>query len=182
MSDWDFFLEPYSNSPRGLICALHLSRVSDRLQFQFRLSGGRVRELVKSAAKGRALSAGTRRDELWKSTCFEFFLSEPDQTSYFELNLALNGDWNAYVFADYRDGMRLAAGLSATPLQAVSSSDDSLELSGEIHLADFPLVGPVVLGATAVLEYQDGVKEYWALAHKGEKPDFHLRSSFVATV
>jgi hypothetical protein len=47
---------------------------------------------------------------------------------------------------------------------------------------DFPLLGPVVLGATAVVEYRDGTKDYWALAHKGEKPDFHVRESFVANI
>ena len=35
------------------------------------------------------------------------------------------------------------------------------------------------LGASAVLEYTDGRRGYWALVHAGDKPDFHLRKSFV---
>jgi hypothetical protein len=36
------------------------------------------------------------------------------------------------------------------------------------------------LGLSAVLEEQDGIKSYWALAHSSEKPDFHARDCFIA--
>ena len=36
------------------------------------------------------------------------------------------------------------------------------------------------LGLSAVLEEKDGTKSYWALAHMGEKPDFHAPGCFTA--
>ena len=35
-------------------------------------------------------------------------------------------------------------------------------------------------GITAVVQHKDlpGVSSYWALAHVGDKPDFHLANSF----
>jgi hypothetical protein len=36
------------------------------------------------------------------------------------------------------------------------------------------------LGLSAVLEEKDGTKSYWALAHPGEKPDFHDAGCFAA--
>jgi len=36
------------------------------------------------------------------------------------------------------------------------------------------------LGLSAVLEETDGTKSYWALAHCGEKPDFHDAGCFTA--
>ena len=177
MREWDFLLVPYSGDARGLTFSLHLERERDVMTFRFRLKG-----LVSQVKTAGPFKTGVRRDELWQTTCFEFFLSRTDRVNYYEINMSTNGDWNAYAFAKYREGMRQIAGVYRNPLQAVRSSDDTLDLSGTLRLADFPLVGPVVLGATAVLEYQDGVKDHWALVHKGEKPDFHLRESFIATV
>jgi hypothetical protein len=36
------------------------------------------------------------------------------------------------------------------------------------------------LGLSAVLEENDGTKSYWALAHPGDKPDFHAPGCFAA--
>jgi len=30
-----------------------------------------------------------------------------------------------------------------------------------------------------VIKLKNGEKSYWALAHRGKQPDFHLRESFV---
>lgn len=174
MRNWTLTLVPYSGNSHGLRVDVHLERSNDEVRFRFRVEGAGV--------KHAPFGAGSRRDELWKTTCFEFFVGPADQRSYFEINMATSGDWNAYAFDDYRDGMKWAEGVRRSPLQEVRSSNEELELRGVFRLSDFPLVGPVVLGATAVVEYLDGTKDYWALAHKGEKPDFHLRSSFIASI
>jgi hypothetical protein len=38
------------------------------------------------------------------------------------------------------------------------------------------------LGLSAVLEEQDGTKSHWALAHGGDKPDFHDPACFTASL
>src|SRR5688572_26316236 len=37
-----------------------------------------------------------RKDELWRHTCFEFFLAIKDQPAYWEFNFSPSGDWNVY--------------------------------------------------------------------------------------
>ncbi len=44
----------------------------------------------------------TRKDELWKMTCFEFFLAIKDQPQYWEFNMSPSGDWNVYHMDAYR--------------------------------------------------------------------------------
>lgn len=176
MRDWDFFLVPYSGDSRGLRVSVHLERSGDDLRFRYRIEGRDVKHAPFAAG------TGSRRDELWKTTCFEFFLARPGDAAYFEINMATSGDWNAYAFDGYREGMRWAEGIKSSPVRSVRSSDEEIEVEGRLALGDFPLLGPVVLGATAVVEYRDGTKEYWALAHEGEKPDFHVRESFVANI
>src|SRR5215211_7556622 len=43
-----------------------------------------------------------RRDELWKATCFEFFLAIKTQLGYWEFNISPSGDWNVYQMDAYR--------------------------------------------------------------------------------
>ena len=133
-----------------------------------------------------------RRDELWKQTCFEVFVGCADQRSYLEFNLSPSGDWNAYAFETYREGMRPvsdSAGIevshSANPQNdlrtwsaSIAPSIDNPTNGEDGELAKLLKSRSLVLGATAVIEYQDGSREYWALTHAGEKPDFHLRESF----
>jgi hypothetical protein len=176
MSRWDFFLVPFSGDAHGHRIALHLERNGEEIRFQYRVEG----RGIKCALFGQ----GSRRDELWNTTCFEFFLGVPNSQAYFEINMSTSGDWNVYAFDSYRVGMKRAEGVHASPMKSIRASEAGLELDGQLSLRELPglLVGPVVLGATAVVEYVDGTKEYWALAHKAQKPDFHVRESFVAKV
>lgn len=127
-----------------------------------------------------------RRDELWRHTCFEMFLGKPNEPGYAEVNLAPNGNWNMYGFTDYRAGMHPLQDVIAPALSFDSSPENiSLQWRGTIDAAGSGsmlgelLKTPVlVMDATAVLEYESGTREYWALAHAGDKPDFHLRESF----
>jgi hypothetical protein len=41
---------------------------------------------------------------------------------------------------------------------------------------------PWVVGLSAVVEEQDGRRSYFALAHAGERPDFHARAAWTAEV
>jgi hypothetical protein len=111
-----------------------------------------------------------RKDGLWTSTCFEMFIST-GEASYIELNFAPSGQWAAYSFSNYREGMRELD--LATP--CISFADNRLlarvELSAE-RGSPFNMA--------AVIERKDGTRSYWALAHpKGNRPDFHSRDCFV---
>lgn len=182
MTDWDFLLVPYGGTSVNpdLQIRVQLSLLDKReLQFLFLFEGppGAVQKLVwPKAVKPE------RRNELWKTTCCELFFGPAAATAYFEMNLSPSGDWNLYQFDDYRTGMR-EVDVTTSPFK-MSETVPICRVEGRVDLSALNLrlekTGDVVLGATVVVEYQDGQKEYWALAHKGDKPDFHVRSSFTA--
>jgi len=112
-----------------------------------------------------------RADELWKSTCFEFFVRMPQ--GYREYNFSPSGAWAAYDFTGYRDGMTKAE--VETPEIDVEDIGDKLLLDAII---DLPEGGR--FGLAAVVEEVGGTKSYWALAHGGDQPDFHGEACFAA--
>jgi hypothetical protein len=136
-----------------------------------------------------------RKDELWKHTCLEVFIGAEESArgrasysgrEYVEVNLSPSGDWNAYGFTDYRAGMTPVEPFTAPEFSMDASPyDTSIQWRGAVDasrarspLTDLLDCPTLVLGATAVLEYENGNHEYWALTHAGAKPDFHLRESF----
>ena len=114
-----------------------------------------------------------RADELWRSTCFELFISRPSETAYVEINLAPGGGWNTYRFDDYRAGMRVSNDLDVTRIQGASPN-----FSAEIKLPGVAFPDELCLGISAVLENIDGDLTYYALGH-GAVPDFHDRTQHV---
>lgn len=182
-------LKPFESSSGSSAIQLRFSvgrHAVNGIDFSFTLSGDTSEDLsglVLPEVKPEA--SRERRDELWKHTCLEIFVGpEEGEETYLELNLAPTGDWNLYAFDSYRAGMRPAP-YPSSPLVAFERSLLGHGLTWKGRLA--PSVGDVdhilsaqslVMGATAVLEYQNGAREYWALEHSGTKPDFHLRQSF----
>ncbi|WP_423604253.1 DOMON-like domain-containing protein [Sphingomonas sp. MS122] len=60
-----------------------------------------------------AAVAPGRADGLWRRTCFELFLRRRGEEGYFEFNFSPSGEWAAYRFDRYREGM--AEPVVATP-------------------------------------------------------------------
>ena len=118
-----------------------------------------------------------RVDELWRTTCFEAFLSAEGEEAYREWNFAPSGQWAAYDFTAYREGstnaevaqppyIRMEDNLTWFALGATIAVDAGREWH---------------LGLSAVLEEKDGTKSYWALVHANpDKPDFHAPDCFAA--
>ena len=117
-----------------------------------------------------------RADELWRTTCFEAFLRPMGEERYQEWNFAPSGDWAAYDFTSYRDGMTPAE-IGAEPYIRMEDNFTWWTLGATIAI---PADTNWQLGLSAVLEEKDGTKSYWALAHPGEKPDFHDPGCFAA--
>ena len=155
-----------------------LDSARGELNFRFTLSGMRASGEGSSSLllpKLKTASGPSRHDELWKQTCFEIFFGPQRQSSYYEFNLAPSGDWALYAFSSYRKDMQPSEVSVAPQLQPSSAP-----LSWTARLVHPGLaLGPLVMSATAVLEYESGSVEHWALKHAGSKADFHLRESFV---
>ena len=112
-----------------------------------------------------------RADELWKTTCFELFLCRAGEAAYVEFNLSPSGQWAAYAFDAYRQGMA-DLDVAAPAIEAAAAG----AFTGSITA---PGPGPWLASLSAVIEEADGTKSYWALAHASDKPDFHHPDSFV---
>jgi hypothetical protein len=113
-------------------------------------------------------SAPERRDNLWKTTCFEIFWQPLGGTHYREFNLSPSGRWAAYDFDSFREGMRDA------PVEAIaiacSHDESSLVLKASIA-AD--LLVPAQVALNAIVEHPGGAMQFWALAFAPGRPEFH---------
>jgi hypothetical protein len=121
-----------------------------------------------------------RKDELWKATCFEFFLAVKDQPGYWEFNLSPSGDWNVYRMDAYRRiGFREETGISQLPFEFQKGSEEySLAVSVDLT----PILGAdydLQTAVTAIVRTRDNKETYWALVHPAPEPDFHARESFI---
>jgi len=181
-------LRPFqAQAQRALKLVFNVERRRHSLDFTFVLSGRRPVDLQALAMpEAQEPRLRQRRDELWKNTCFEIFVGSADEPSYIEMNLSPSGDWNVYAFDQYRTAMRPAQDPHPPLLRFERTQvGDVYEWHGSLRPADSSgelrqlLNSPgLVMGATAVLEYKTGEREYWALVHAGQQPDFHLRESF----
>ena len=168
-------LKPYSaneNTQKLSVTVTHFQTSADELLLEFRLEGA-----VDSIVFPESSFVESRRDELWKHTCLEcFFTPSLDDTSpYYEVNCSPNGDWNAYAFSGYRQGMREAAGLRVKLAHREGSESEALF---RVLVRGEELRSAKHLGVTAVVEFKDGTRSFFALAHVGAQPDFHLKKSF----
>ena len=122
----------------------------------------------------------SRKDELWKATCFEFFLAIKDQPGYWEFNMSPSGDWNAYHMDAYRRiGFREETAIEHLPFEFKKGSDGffldvSLDLTSFIRHER-----QLQMGIAAIIQTEGGSETYWALAHPAPDADFHLRDSFM---
>jgi hypothetical protein len=122
----------------------------------------------------------SRKDELWKATCFEFFLAIEDQPGYWEFNMSPSCDWNVYRMDAYRRiGFREERAIPQLPF-------DFRQESGKYVLVVSVDLGPIIqpgqelqMGITAIIQTKDPAESYWALVHPAPQADFHLRESFI---
>ena len=172
-------LQPHPAAAYEAVRALEVEALRTgpvRLTLRYRVEG-RVADLLIPPPAPPA-----RTDELWRHTCFEAFLKAPDGEAYLEINLAPSGQWAAYLFDGYREGMRDAP-LAAAPVIQFHATDDALDLSADLDLTGLvPPDAPWQAGLTAVVEETGGRTSHWALAHPPGRADFHYLDGFALTL
>ena len=123
-----------------------------------------------------------RRDELWQSTCLELFIAQPNESPYWEINLAPNGDWNVYRLDGYRQGLQAEPEIQRISLSSDSAADRH-QLQATIELPPaLSQAASLQANLCAVLQHANGSNSYWALCHPGSEADFHARAGFVLEV
>ena len=121
--------------------------------------------------------AGNRVDGLWKSTCFELFVCHFEDSSYLEYNFSPSGQWAAYQFASYRDGVSELE--ASAPSIEVKQNGNTLTLSASLQLPVAWRARKLSACISAVVATKNGDISYWAVAHPPGKPDFHHRDCFA---
>ncbi len=126
-------------------------------------------------------------DGLWGHTCFEAFIGVQGESAYHEFNFSPSRQWAAYAFGGYRERQAWQVGVPPQLVMAPppGESTGSFWLEAAISadmLPGNPAGKPFAVGLTVVIETIHEEKSYWALAHPGERPDFHQRNSFVASI
>jgi hypothetical protein len=160
---------PNTRPPHGLRIEALAVRDTSGLSFRFGAMGD-----IGGLSVPRRTSAA-RTDGLWRRTCFEAFLRPPGGEAYYEFNLSPSGEWAAYRFDRYREGMTPVE--VAPPRIEAAVGAGRLALSARVAL-DLP-PGAVRLGLSAVIEAADGTLSYWALAHPPGSADFHHPDCFA---
>jgi len=124
-------------------------------------------------------STPARKDDLWRATCFEFFIAIQDQPQYWEFNMSPSGDWNIYAMDAYRQiNMREETAFTQLPFE-FRKTNDKILLDISVDLNPILQANQVLqIGITTIIQTIDGNESYWALAHPGPHADFHLRESF----
>jgi hypothetical protein len=164
--------------PADLFPAINLraeaALATDGLALSFFLTGN-CAALVLPPPKAPE-ATGERRSQLWQSTCWECFAARENSPEYFEINLSPSHHWNVYHFTGYRQGM----GAPPLPPPVIRSWRGNGWYRLDAVITGLPVADANWrLGLSAVLETTDGAKEYFALVHPSEKPDFHHRDGFI---
>ncbi|MFO7276731.1 MAG: DOMON-like domain-containing protein [Pseudomonadota bacterium] len=172
----DVALVPHPSTPCGAIQGVTVAvdrAGSGALRLRYAVRGDLESLSIPAPCEPR------RADGLWRHTCFEVFV-RTEGPGYLELNLSPSGEWAAYAFEDYRQGMAPAE-LSAVPRIDVRRNADTLVVDALVRLPSAPrlAMGMMRLALAAVLEARDGRISYWALRHASGKPDFHHVESFA---
>jgi hypothetical protein len=171
----EYHLKPFNSKGRAdkFTLSAILSRMSDFLAVSYQLKGP-VKDLSFQPPSGKP----ERRNKLWDDTCFELFLMPSGSETYWEFNLAPSGDWNAYSFNGYRQGMGEERAIGTLPFD-VTILPDCLRLEVEIDLGKIiKSQSTINTGISAVIRNGDH-KTFWALVHYGTSPDFHRRDGFI---
>ena len=114
-----------------------------------------------------------RKHQLWTQTCFECFLAMPNSPGYYELNFSTDGQWNAYAFEDYRQGMQESNIASPSKL-SLSPKHVHIEakLSSPLTLATFNL-------CCVIQDPSNHNLSYWAPQHPHATADFHKQQNWI---
>ena len=167
-------LSAHAATPCDFIDAVSVRTQSsgDSLRLTYVVSGDILRLTVPESRPP------ARADGLWRTTCFEIFLRPAGSDAYREFNFSPSGEWAAYSFTGYRQGMT-TLDQPRPPLITCARTAQRLEV--DVQLQSPPLAQPNLRAALSeVLKHRDGQISYWALAHPAAKPDFHDAVGFVA--
>jgi hypothetical protein len=119
-----------------------------------------------------------RTDALWLHTCFEIFLLKQNGIGYFEFNFAPSTEWAMYSFKAYREPAPIIE--VSPPEITLQRTSNGFELEASVDIPrSLDRSEPLCVALAAVIEDDAGALSYWAVCHRGGKPDFHHHVNFA---
>ena len=130
----------------------------------------------------KTITAHSRQDFLWNSTCFEVFIGVKDQDFYREVNLSPSQAWQAYQFEEYRYPENIPP-LAAHDIELIKLERThygmSIGLDLSLFVQKFNLKwSDIYIGLSAVLETSQGI-QYFAMQHSSPQADFHNKRDWL---
>lgn len=177
MTSFELVPYPASDLPNIQITG-QIERTENRLSIRYAVTGE-----IDSVLLPALSNFPSRQHDLWRATCFEFFIAIKDQPRYWEFNMSPSGNWNVYAMDAYRQvNMREELAFTQLPFEFKKNDDEiTLDISVDLNLILEPNQ-VLQIGITAIIQTVDENETYWALAHPGPNADFHLRESFILVV
>jgi hypothetical protein len=168
-------LTPHPSTPHQRVRSILVGlsrRPGGMLDFTYALDGDTSAVRLPQPARGRA-------DGLWRHTCFEAFVAPARGSAYIELNFSPSGQWAAYAFDRYREGMTAVEGVAAPQIVVTAAAaQDPWVLTAGARIDTLADGMAARIGLAAVIEDVDGRLSYWALYHGPGRPDFHDPDGF----
>lgn len=158
---------------------IHLKSFLNGKDFNFEFGVTGDLSLIKIPARSLAPES---KDGLYRQTCFEVFIAN-EEGKYFEWNFSPSGDWCVFNFEKYRKKAKDLLDKKMFSSSVFEQKKDKLVLSVSMDYKEIESqlksVQKIKIGASVVLEFKSGKKDYYALAHPSEKPDFHDPKGFL---
>ena len=114
----------------------------------------------------------TRTNELWRATCFELFLKNPNAKEYWELNIAPSGAWNFYRFSDYKKDMQEESRVLRSKV-VFKKERDEVEVNVKIDFTEKLFDENVEFNLALILLDVEERRHFFTLNPKESMPDFH---------
>lgn len=119
----------------------------------------------------------TRKDELWKKTCFELFIAHKNRPNYHELNISTSTEWNFYTFSDYKTAMKEEKNLSE-PFIHSSKMQNRYRLSVEFDFYEENFKENFTFNLAVILLDKKGIRSFYTIYRKEGKVDFHNKENW----
>lgn len=122
-----------------------------------------------------------RKIGLWEGTCFEAFLRNETTNQYLEFNFSGTGWWNAFLFEKKGQDLSEYLPIKIESHRFIKSKRfRSFEFSVKTSLLPFDFnQGKFSLGLSTILVNDHHEKEYFALKHLKDQPDFHDENTYL---
>jgi hypothetical protein len=161
-----FILKNHNKKQKDIEIKATLAIKNKRIKGCFEITGDIENYLFDKAQKQ------SRKDELWKRTCFELFLANRDKPNYYELNMSPSSEWNFYHFVDYKKEMKEEKNISE-PLVHLSKTPKGYLFSFEFDLYPKFLKDDFTFNLAVILLDTQGVRHFYSIHRKEKRVDFH---------